>query len=52
MPIYEYQCTICGKVFDHLQSIKSEPLTHCLDQVCEQIEKGKQVLFLLPEIAL
>jgi putative FmdB family regulatory protein len=41
MPIYEYQCTTCGKVFDHLQSIKSEPLTHCLDQVCEQIEKGK-----------
>ncbi|MGA1562300.1 MAG: FmdB family zinc ribbon protein, partial [Gammaproteobacteria bacterium] len=24
MPIYEYECTACGKVFDHMQKI-SDP---------------------------
>lgn len=29
MPIYEYQCTKCGEVFEAFQKITDEPLTHC-----------------------
>ncbi len=35
MPIYEYQCTGCGKTFEIFQKISDEPLTEC--KVC----KGK-----------
>ncbi|OPY04907.1 MAG: Zinc ribbon domain protein [Syntrophorhabdus sp. PtaB.Bin184] len=35
MPIYEYQCTECGKTFEVFQKISDEPLTEC--KVC----KGK-----------
>lgn len=35
MPIYEYQCTECGKTFEIFQKISDEPLTEC--KVC----KGK-----------
>ncbi|MDX1957085.1 MAG: FmdB family zinc ribbon protein [Leptospiraceae bacterium] len=35
MPTYDYKCEKCEKVFEHFQSISSEPLTTCL---CE--EKG------------
>jgi len=33
MPIYEYQCTECGKVFEIFQKISDEPLTEC--KVCK-----------------
>ena len=29
MPIYEYQCTKCGEVFEAFQKITDEPLTEC-----------------------
>ena len=31
MPIYEYQCTECGHVFDALQKMSDAPLTDCPD---------------------
>lgn len=33
MPIYEYQCTDCGKTFEIFQKISDEPLTEC--KVCK-----------------
>lgn len=30
MPVYEYKCHHCKKVFDHLQSINSDPLKKCI----------------------
>ena len=29
MPIYEYQCTECGKIYEVFQSAKDEPLKKC-----------------------
>ncbi len=29
MPIYEYQCTKCGEVFEAFQKISDKPLTQC-----------------------
>lgn len=29
MPIYEYQCTKCGEVFEAFQKITDEPLSKC-----------------------
>ena len=29
MPIYEYQCTKCGEVFEAFQKINDEPLARC-----------------------
>lgn len=29
MPIYEYQCTRCGEVFEVFQKITDEPLAQC-----------------------
>jgi len=29
VPIYEYQCTKCGEVFEAFQKITDEPLSHC-----------------------
>jgi len=29
MPIYEYQCVLCGHTFDQLQKISEEPLKLC-----------------------
>jgi len=29
LPIYEYQCTECGKIFEIFQSFKDEPLKKC-----------------------
>ncbi len=30
MPIYEYKCSKCGKTFEMLQSISSEPISKCI----------------------
>lgn len=37
MPVYEYECEKCGKVFEISQSMKDDPLTDCPDEGC----KGK-----------
>ncbi len=29
MPVYEYQCTQCGKTFEELQSFSDEPIAQC-----------------------
>ncbi|HOE16962.1 MAG TPA: zinc ribbon domain-containing protein [Syntrophorhabdaceae bacterium] len=29
MPIYEYECTECGEVFEIFQKISEEPITEC-----------------------
>lgn len=29
MPIYEYQCTECGKVFEAFQKMNDDPLAEC-----------------------
>ena len=29
MPIYEYQCTKCGEIFEAVQKITDDPLTEC-----------------------
>lgn len=34
MPIYEYQCKVCGHTFDTLQSFSEEPLIDC--PVCKE----------------
>ena len=31
MPIYEYECTACGKLFDVIQRITDPPLEECSD---------------------
>jgi putative FmdB family regulatory protein len=41
MPVYEYKCSKCGKVFEHKQSINDKPLTKCLESVCEEEIKGQ-----------
>ncbi|MBM4174468.1 MAG: zinc ribbon domain-containing protein [Ignavibacteria bacterium] len=45
MPIYEYQCRKCGKNFEVLQSISSEPLGFCPEEYCDQDEKAKGEVF-------
>ncbi len=30
MPIYEYRCSKCGKTFEILQSISSDPVSKCI----------------------
>ncbi len=30
MPTYEYECSKCGLVYEHFQSIKAEPLKTCI----------------------
>lgn len=34
MPIYEYECKVCGHMFDTIQSFSEEPLTNC--PVCKE----------------
>lgn len=41
MPTYDYECQTCGKVFEVMQSMKDDPLTHCPVDLCDQAEKGK-----------
>jgi len=41
MPIYTYKCKKCGKEFDWMQSINSEPLTVCPAEICEQNSHGR-----------
>lgn len=41
MPIYEYRCEKCGKVFEYQQKITDDALTHCPVEICEQEVKGQ-----------
>ena len=34
MPTYDYECSQCGKTFEHFQSMKDDPLKDCLDEDC------------------
>jgi len=38
MPLYEYQCSGCGDVFEVLQKFSDEPLTECV-KCSGQLEK-------------
>ncbi|MGC9077473.1 MAG: FmdB family zinc ribbon protein [Candidatus Kapaibacteriota bacterium] len=38
MPIYEYKCEKCGKVFEYQQKITDEPLEFCPPEICESAE--------------
>ena len=39
MPIYEYGCHDCNKVFEEIQKFSDEPLTKCLLCQGKNIEK-------------
>lgn len=44
MPIYEYRCETCGRVFEYQQKITDLPLTSCPKEICQndgQRGKGK-----------
>ncbi|MGQ9819116.1 MAG: FmdB family zinc ribbon protein [Candidatus Kapaibacteriales bacterium] len=44
MPIYEYQCETCGRVFEYQQKITDQALTTCPVEICQNEEhrgKGK-----------
>lgn len=42
MPIYEYRCEQCGKVFEYQQRITDAPLEFCPAEICDSVEhKGK-----------
>jgi putative FmdB family regulatory protein len=41
MPIYEYQCKKCGRVFEYMQKISDEPLKTCPADICEHGEEGR-----------
>lgn len=49
MPTYDYKCNECGEVFEHFQSIKSEPLKVCNcgknGSVTRQISHGAGIIF-------
>ncbi|MCB1190909.1 MAG: zinc ribbon domain-containing protein [Leptospiraceae bacterium] len=48
MPTYEYKCE-CGQIFEHFQSIKSEPLQTCncekKGSVARMISHGGGIIF-------
>lgn len=35
MPLYEYQCSRCGKVHEVMQKFSDEPITECPDEACK-----------------
>src|SRR5262245_60386254 len=41
MPTYEYECEKCGHQFETIQSIASQPLTVCPEDLCTQKRWGK-----------
>ncbi len=40
MPIYEYTCHDCGKIFDALQKISDAPLTECRCEKAGKVTKN------------
>ncbi|MCX6088982.1 MAG: hypothetical protein NTX88_01130 [Candidatus Atribacteria bacterium] len=48
MPIYEYQCTECGKTFEEFQSFSDKPVAQCpfcKGRVKKLISKGVGLVF-------
>lgn len=42
MPIYEYQCETCGRIFEYQQKITDQALTTCPIEICQnQDHQGK-----------
>ncbi len=41
MPIYEYRCKKCGKVFDYKQKMADEALKECPVSICTEPERGE-----------
>jgi putative FmdB family regulatory protein len=39
MPIYEYQCDVCGHTFETLQKVSDSPLTTCPECGQEALKK-------------
>lgn len=39
MPIYEYQCPVCGYAFEAMQKISEEPLKKCPECNKESLQK-------------
>ena len=35
MPLYEYQCQKCEKIFEVMQKFSDNPLTRCEDNTCD-----------------
>lgn len=42
MPVYEYKCEKCGKIFEYQQRITDEPLEFCPPEICESTEHKGQ----------
>lgn len=40
MPIYDYKCNKCGRVFEYQQRISENALTTCPPEICEQKANG------------
>ena len=36
MPVYDYKCNKCGKVFEYQQRISEDALTKCPEEICDQ----------------
>jgi putative FmdB family regulatory protein len=41
MPIYEYRCKKCGKVFEYKQRMSDAALTVCPEEICDSPERGQ-----------
>jgi putative FmdB family regulatory protein len=39
MPIYEFECTACGAIFDRLQKLSDADPTHCPECARESIKR-------------
>ncbi|MEO6690181.1 MAG: zinc ribbon domain-containing protein [Dokdonella sp.] len=39
MPIYEFECTACGAIFDRLQKLSDADPTHCPECAKESIKR-------------
>lgn len=44
MPTYEYQCDVCGSVFDIFQSIKAQPLKKADCETCGAKTKVQRLI--------
>ncbi|PJZ69262.1 FmdB family transcriptional regulator [Leptospira perolatii] len=39
MPTYDYKCKTCNQVFEHIQSMKDDPLEECLCGKAGKVER-------------
>jgi putative FmdB family regulatory protein len=40
MPVYDYKCNTCGKIFEYKQSMADDALSSCPTNICESETKG------------